>query len=456
MKKFLSISEINLYIKNLLESDVILNDIWVIGEISNVKFYPKGGQVYFTLSDGFSQINAVMYESNLQQLKFKLTDGLQVMGKGKLKVFHKKGSYNLQIAFLTLKGEGMEANNLDALKQKLLAEGLFAPEHKKIIPKYPEHVVLITAFDSAAMWDFISIAKKALPFLKITVVPAIMQGEKSSDSVISALNKIGTRGWDEAPRGLRWQAPLTKNTSSPVSRGESPSGVKGRSPLENNLSPGVEGDEFYSGFKGRSPLEKNISPSGVEGDVVPFDLIILMRGGGASEDLSSFNDEKLVRKIFESQIPIISAIGHEVDFTLTDFVSDLRLPTPSAAANYLVAPFLEFKTNLNKTLPQICQNLIQKLTDTKESLKKEIFYLQKNLISKAKFIKEKTNQLFLRLQSTNPLHKMLQGYSITRLYKSKKIIKSTKQVQIDDLIISEVSDGKFYSKISEVINETDK
>lgn len=378
MQQFLSISEVNFYVKNILESDVVLNDLWVTGELINVRFYPKGNQFFLTLTDGISQINAVMYDYAIQQLTFTLKDGLNVMARGKMKVFHKKGSYILQINYLGLQGEGKLANNLDKLKEKLFQEGLFEETHKKPIPKYPEEIALITSFDSAAMWDFITITKKLLPHLKISVLPTIMQGSQATDSLVKAIDII--------------------------------------------------------------EKSKNI------------EVAIILRGGGAAEDLANFNDEKLVRKIFKMKTPIISAIGHEVDYTLTDFVSDLRLPTPTAAAHYFTNAFQELRLEIKTKSDQIQQILFKSIRTSREVISLDFIAINKLLDSNLKFTKEKTQDLMERLEIANPLHKMKQGFSLTRDAKTKKIIKSTKLITKDQLLTTELIDGCFKAKITEIYN----
>ncbi|MFA5880003.1 MAG: exodeoxyribonuclease VII large subunit [Candidatus Margulisiibacteriota bacterium] len=373
MQKFLSISQINDYVKNLLESDIILNDIWVTGELTNVKFYPKGRQFFLTLTDGLSQINAVMYDYAIQQLKFELQDGLKVMGRAKLKVFNKKGSYLLQINYLGLQGEGELANKLDQLKEQLFKEGLFDGIHKKPIPKYPQKIALITSYDSAAMWDFITIAKHQLPHLKICVIPAIMQGEQSINSLNEAI----------------------------------------------------------------SILEKNKT----------IEVALILRGGGASEDLSNFNSEALVRKIFKMKTPVISAIGHEVNYTLTDFVSDLRVPTPTAAAHFFTNNFQELKLEIKTKSNQIAKDINEQIKISQDLITDNIIRINRSLDFNLKIIKEKSESLAERLNAANPLHKIKQGFSVTRDATSKKVIKSIKDLQKDQLITTELIDGKFCSKV---------
>lgn len=368
-----SVSDINFYIKNLLESDVILDDIWVVGELSNVKAYTKGGQIYFTLSDGQSQLSSVMYDTYSSQLPFTLKDGLQVVARGKIKLFHKKGYYVFQCAYMALQGIGNQTKAFEQLKAQLLKEGLFDPERKKSIPKYPEKVGLITGENSAAQWDFVSICHQLTPHIQMILIPAIMQGVQSADSVMRALDQA----------------------------------------------------ELYPGL----------------------DILFILRGGGSSEDLASFNDEALVRRVARCTLPTISAIGHEVDYTLTDFVADLRMPTPGAAARHIAQPYLEFKTNLTdqlERLPQQFQNLIDVKRD----------YLMQSLadiydLIEEKFLntKQKIEYFMVRLEQSNPLRKIRQGYTITRLLNQQKIIKSIADVSKNQIIVTQVSDGTFQSKI---------
>lgn len=369
----LSVSDLNFYIKNLLESDIILHDIWVTGELSNVKIYSKGGQLYFTLIDSGSQLNGVIYDSFWMQLPFRPADGLKVLARGKIKLFHKKGYYVFQCAYMALQGAGNQSLGLEQLKQKLLAEGLFDPARKKPIPNYPETVGLITAPDSAAMWDYVTISKQKTPHIKIIVIPAVMQGEQSPASIISALD---------------------------------------------------------------------------QGEILgKCDILLLLRGGGSASDLAGFNHEQLVRRIAKCAIPIISAVGHEVNYTLTDFVADLRVPTPTAAAEHVAAPYLELTEYLIQIFKVLPSKMTQRIQTAKDQIKMTLEELRDITQEKLTLTHQKMDQFIIRLEQANPLHRLKQGYTITRSTATGKVLRSISKISTGDQIETTIKDGRVISHV---------
>ena len=186
--KALSVERVNNYIKAILENDFSLQDIWIEGELSNVKFYAKGNQLYFNLTDGKSSINCVIYSQFLRLLTFKPKDGLAVFARGKIKVFQNKGSYIFQVAFLSLDGIGKKNLAFEELKNKLANEGLFNAEAKKLLPQYPKSIGIITSPDSAAMWDFVNSTREHFGYFSLNIIPAIMQGQQAALSIVDALN----------------------------------------------------------------------------------------------------------------------------------------------------------------------------------------------------------------------------------------------------------------------------
>lgn len=254
----LSVSQLTLFIKSLLEGDSRLSDVFVRGEISNFKSNGRSGHLYFSLKDENSLIHAVMFSSSARKLKFIPEDGLRVIARGRVTVYEPSGQYQLRVEDIEPEGLGALSIAFSQLKDKLEREGLFLAEHKKPIPKYPSAIGVITSPTGAAIRDILDVTSRRWPAAKIIFRPVPVQGE-------------------EAP-------PMLRRAVETLSAG-------------------------------------NIC-----------DVIILGRGGGSQEDLSAFNDEALARAIYASNVPVISAVGHETDFTICDFVSDLRAPTPSAAA----------------------------------------------------------------------------------------------------------------------------
>lgn len=251
----LSVEALNTHIKHLLEGQVGM--VWVRGELSNFKAHTSG-HFYFSLKDAKSQITAVMFRGHNSRLKFKPTDGMEVIIRGRISVYEPRGNYQLMCEMMEPVGAGALQKAFEQLKAKLKAEGLFESSRKKLIPTFPRHVAVVTSPTGAAIRDILNVLSRRARAVQVTVVPTVVQGEGAAPHICEALRKA----------------------------------------LQ---IPGI-------------------------------DVVIVGRGGGSIEDMWCFNDEKLARQIAASSIPIISAVGHEIDFTIADFVADLRAPTPSAAA----------------------------------------------------------------------------------------------------------------------------
>lgn len=369
----ISVSDINLYLKNVIEGDEFTRDIWIHGDITNLAVYQKGGQLYFNLSDGVSRINCVMYLSFLENLGFVPENGLHVHARGKLQYFHRRGDLKFQVAYMTTRGVGALAKEFEQLKQRLYQEGLFDDKYKQPIPRYPQKIVLITAFNSAAMWDFVTIVRQWAPHIRLTVVPAVVQGIQCAPSVISAL--------------------------------------------------------------------------GIAETVPDADLIVILRGGGSAEDLAGFNNEALIRRIFACKVPVISAIGHEVDVTLADFVADKRAKTPTEAAQLCVHHFIDLDAVINEKLRTLKLAITNKLSDTADEVKTRLknasvavrHRLEKNTI--------RITHLLQSAEAANPLHKLRQGYSICRNITTNEIVRSVHQAIKGNKLITKVTDGEFESLI---------
>ncbi|NQY74295.1 MAG: exodeoxyribonuclease VII large subunit [Candidatus Margulisbacteria bacterium] len=377
--KSFTVSEANTHIKNLLESDLFFQDVWITGDISNLKVYQLGGQIYFNLSDGHSQINCVIYASFLKNIPFNIENGLSVTIRGKLKAYQKRGTYNIQVAYMTQKGEGDLSKLLEALKQKLFKEGLFDPEKKKPIPTYPAHVGVITALDSAAMWDFVTLSNESAPHVSITIIPAVMQGIKCPGSVSEALD--------------------------------------------------------------------------IAKKVKKFDTVCIIRGGGSAEDLSGFNDEHLIRKISAFPIPVLSAIGHEVDYTLTDFAVDLRCPTPSSLAHQLFDPFLNIKPLIQELIQKMDDTLSDRFEDQRDYVSTLITNATTQIDHHVHSIKQNLKIVMNRLHEANPLQKLAKGYSICSFPDSQKPVKNIAQLKPGSEVKIQLTDGSFLSTVSRIDKE---
>lgn len=272
----LSVEELNVSIKKLLEGQLSL--VWVRGEISNFKAHTSG-HFYFSLKDAKSQISAVMFRGHNSRLRFKPADGVEVIVRGRISVYEPRGNYQILCEMMEPVGAGALQRAFEQLKEKLRAEGLFEAARKRPIPTMPQHVAIVTSPTGAAIRDILNILSRRAPWLPVTLVPTLVQGEGSAEKIAEAF-------------------------------------------LKAQRLPNV-------------------------------DVIIVGRGGGSIEDLWAFNDEKLARLIAASPIPVISAVGHEIDFTISDFVADLRAPTPSAAAELVAKSSQELTHRLGQMMKSL-------------------------------------------------------------------------------------------------------
>ncbi len=292
----ITVEQLNTYIKDYLGTSPLLNKVVVKGEMSNVRVYGGSGHIYFTLKDENSAIPATMF-GGAGKLKFKPENGMKVVCTGRVAVFVRDGQYRLYAEEMEPDGIGSLYIAFEQLKAKLQKEGLFAPEHKKKIPKIPFSVGIITAPGGAAVRDMINVSRRRFPAVRLYLYPSLVQGSSAPAQLISAL--------------------------------------------------------------------KNLDSSG------KCDVIIIGRGGGSAEDLWCFNDEALAHAVYECKTPIISAVGHETDFTICDFVADLRAPTPSAAAELAVPDVRDLK----KQFANVEKRMLQTLTAKTDFLRQRLLAL---------------------------------------------------------------------------------
>lgn len=368
---YYSVSEITKMIQNCLES--AFSFVQVKGEISNFTAHTSG-HWYFTLKDNHSQIRVAMFRNTNQKMTWRPQRGesLEVKIQGQISVYKTRGEYQIICQKMEKCGKGALQEEFERLKEKLQAEGLF--DRKKSLPFLPKHIIVISSPTGAAIKDVLNILKRRYRGVKVTLVPAIVQGEKASSSLISAL--------DQAQQ------------------------------------------------------------------IPSADVLILTRGGGSLEDLWAFNNEKLARHLFQFPLPIICAVGHEVDFTICDFIADLRAPTPSAAAELVVQNVDDLNKQIQKIKSQLCQNIQREI----EYLKEKISHLNHRLISPLKKIQDfqqyldeinttlkreinRQNDLKKRqiislsavLESLSPLKILTRGYCIVS--KNKNVIKTSKTLK---------------------------
>ena len=295
-KSIFSVSELTRKIRNLLEYKI--GEVWVEGEISNLRKQASGHQ-YFTLKDPNSQLPCVLFRGNASKINLDLEDGQEIEVRGEISVYEPRGNYQLIVRNAQLKGQGNLQLEFEALKKRLNDEGLFREETKNIIPSFPNTICIVTSPTGAAVRDMISVIQRRAPWVKIIVYPVLVQGSQASSQIVEALGDIE-----------KWSN-------------------------EGKIS---------------------------------IDTIALTRGGGSLEDLWPFNEEMTARAIHKINIPIVSAIGHEIDFTISDFVADLRAPTPSAAAEILVPEKNEVNIRLNHLINKIESLTVNSIDRWKERL----------------------------------------------------------------------------------------
>ncbi len=393
--RVLSVSQLNFYVKSIIENDPKLNLVFLSGEISNLTDHYRSGHIYLSLKDEKSVIRAVMFSGNARNLRFKPVDGMKVICHGRVSVYEPTGQYQLYIEDMQPDGIGALSLAYEQLKDKLSKKGYFDPAHKKTLPKFPTAIGVVTSPTGAAVQDILNILRRRFPCVDVVMCPVLVQGENAPFQLVRAVQTID----------------------------------------KYNLC----------------------------------DLIIIGRGGGSIEDLWAFNDEALADAIYECKIPVISAVGHETDFTICDFVSDLRAPTPSAAAEIAVPDKSELMSYYNSQF-QYVSSLIDarvrqnnlNLVDFKRRL--AVFSPQskiseyenklESLNDKLKnIISEKYNESFsclekysAKLESLNPVSVLSRGYSIAE--KDGAVISSCKQLSKGDIFTLEFSDGKINATVN--------
>lgn len=383
-------------------------EVWVEGEISNFRAYPSG-HFYFTLKDENAVLAAVMFARANKELKFKVEDGLKVICRGKIDVYPPRGQYQLIVEKLEPKGIGAQQLAFEQLKKKLFKEGLFDPAHKKPLPLMPFSCGIVTSIAGAAIRDILQILKKGAPCVDVLIRPVRVQGESAAKEIACAIDDFN----------------------------------------QFSRSGGIP---HFAGQK--------------------IDALIVSRGGGSLEDLWAFNEEVVARAIYKSQIPVISAVGHQINVTLCDLVADVFVETPSAAAkiivdkkNALLAQIDNRKQRLGFSISEIISHLKQELVALEHSLKSPLdrllekqqwldelsVRLKHNLRQYLSIIRERSNALMERLAALSPLAVLARGYSLSMLMPEEIIIKEAKKLKPGDLVKTILEKGAFLSKVEEVI-----
>ena len=392
--RVLSVSQINFYIKSIIENDGSLQFVLVTGEISNLTVHQRSGHIYLSLKDSNSVISAVMFAGNARRLKFRLENGMKVICRGRISVYEPSGRYQLYIEDMQPDGVGALTLAFEQLKKSLAQKGLFDNAHKKPLPKFPKTIGVITSPTGAAVQDITNIIRRRFPGADIVLAPVLVQGESAPEQLVRAVNKF---------------------SASKIA-----------------------------------------------------DVVIIGRGGGSAEDLWAFNDEQLAYAVYNCETPIISGVGHETDFTICDFVADVRASTPSAAAELavpdrqeLMSYYFKQKQYISamldrkiKTAQLRLENQQRRMSASSPKLKAE--QLEKQLSAKSEkltrfmniYISDKENKLIAakgKLDGLNPLNVLNRGYAIAE--KEEKIITSSKQLKDGDDFTVILSDGKIKAKV---------
>lgn len=391
------VSQINQYLKEKMDQDPLLGSLCIRGELSNYKVYPSGHH-YFTMKDAEGALRCVMFRGSASKLRFRPENGMKVLALGRITVFPRDGAYQLYCDALTPDGVGDLHVAFEQLKAKLLEEGLFEPQHKKSIPRYPHRIAIVTSAAGAAVRDMLRILGKRYPLSKVMVLSVRVQGAEAPAEICSAIR--------------------------------------------------------YANLHQIA------------------DVLIVGRGGGSMEDLWAFNDERVARAIHASKIPVVSAVGHEPDVTISDFVADLRAATPSNGAE-LVAPD---QIELRKYLVQLQSRMTTVISGRIEEARQRVGaqqrsrvlqsplnyyqdkrmlldYQQKRLGMSMQNCVNHARQNFVRLAASldamSPLKVLSRGYAIAQKYDGTAV-KSIHEVKIGENIEIRVQDGAIFADVTEL------
>lgn len=388
-EEVIGVSQLNGYIKALMDSDAVLNEVAVRGELSNYKVYPSGHH-YFSLKDAEGSLRCVMFRREAERLRFRPENGMKIIAYGRVTVFPRDGQYQLYCGGMTPDGAGDLHLAFEQLKERLGQAGLFEEAHKKPIPKFPHRIALVTSPAGAAVRDMLRILDARWPMSKVAVVPVRVQGAEAPCEIAAAISWVN-----------RHQC---------------------------------------------------------------ADLIITGRGGGSMEDLWAFNEEVVAKAIYASEIPVISAVGHEPDVTIADFVADLRAATPSNAAELAVPDQNDIYERLFHLSERLSQSMTRRLTRERQRLE----YLARsralqnpfNYIEDRRVLldyqrtrlahglnatlnreRQRFGRLAASLDAMSPLKVLGRGYAIAQK-EDGGVVRTTKEVKPGDKLTLRVSDGK--------------
>ena len=332
--KVFTVSELTRSIRSTLEAK--FRSVWVEGEVSNYKLHPSGHQ-YFTLKDQRAQVSCVIWRDTMAPLRQPLADGAHVQTYGTVTVFEARGQYQLNVQIVQPRGVGLLQAKFEALKCKLQAEGLFATQRKRPLPKFPRRIGIVTSPSGAAIQDMLNVLRRRAPWLQILINPVRVQGSGAAQEIAVAIREFAT-----------------------------PS-------------------EMFAAA----------------------DLIVVTRGGGSIEDLWEFNEEIVARAIFHSAIPVVSAVGHEIDFTICDFVADLRAPTPSAAAELIVPDIIDLRRQVEGSARALARQLLNRTREAQQRLDHSREMLKRCLAHKVDSYKRGLLHICRALEARSPARELL-------------------------------------------------
>ncbi len=398
----LSVGDLTDQIKGVLEGT--FTGVWVAGEISNFS-RPQSGHCYLTLKDDRAQVRAVIWRATAARLRFDLEDGLEVICQGDIDVYAPRGSYQLVIRQIEPKGIGALELALRKLRERLAAEGLFAPERKRPLPRFPRRIAFVTSPSGAAIRDFLEVLRRRWRGVHVLVVPTRVQGEGASREIAAAIEAVN-----------------------------------------------------------RLPVE--------------IDCLVVGRGGGSLEDLWCFNEEPVVRAIHASRIPVISAVGHEIDVTLSDLVADVRALTPSEAAERVVpsaeevaAALAVCQRRLTATLRGMATSARARLTNISarrvfrrpfDHIHELLQQLDEISVRSERVIqrrlgdaRQRTDRMAAHLDSLSPLGILRRGYSLTRRVDDVAVVRDAAQLAVGDRLVTRFASGQAISRVEEIVAAPD-
>jgi len=386
----LTVAQLVRQIKDVVEANDVLRDVWVRGEVSNF-IQSAAGHLYFTLKDRDAAIKTVMWRSDAARVIRLPKNGDAIEVRGRVSMYEPRGDIQLYVNEIKLAGAGALWQEFERLRARLAAEGLFDPDHKRALPPFPQTIGVVTSRDGAVFHDICNVLRRRYPLVEILLAPTLVQGNTAAPMIVGAIETI---------------------------------------------------NQFE------------------------IDLLIVARGGGSIEDLWPFNEEIVARAIYHSRAPVISAVGHETDFTIADFVADVRAPTPSAAAELAVPDARELRGNVTSAEQRLAQLAQEKISVARAQLAQFAYALERHspqarLENDRQRIDEMTRRITARalqlvalkretlngatrqLATLNPAATLARGYAIVREKKNGRVIKNKSQVAGRKEILVRVSDGEF-------------